>query len=236
MSDRVRGPPSGSGAARPTPPRQTLLAYADPNSFAALPTSPSASPPTASPPAAIDPASRATSQQQQPGDEGEGQVEGKGSPGSRQEYTQVTVEDDPVASPSAAAAAGSSAAAASSGGAPSSSSSSGIKRSPSSTLISDLGRGFNTYGEKMVAALRSKTDEGALVEDHILESINYDKDEDYVNEDFMEVREQQSSGGKRSGDKRIRLRAGASSDTYANSIASINPGLTPLFVVSVFCV
>lgn len=189
----MRGPPSGAGgAARPTPPRQTLLAYADPNSFAALPTSPSASPPTASasPPSAIDPASRATSQQQQqqqPGDEGEGegQAEGQGSPGSRQEYAQVTVEDESAAG-AAAGSAADSAAGADDGSAPASTG--GMKRSTSSALMAELGRGLNIYGEKMVAALRSKTDEAALVEDHILESINYDKDEDYVNEDFMEKR------------------------------------------------
>lgn len=48
-----------------------------------------------------------------------------------------------------------------------------------SKLLSDLSK-------NAMLALRGSVDDGPMVEDHVLETMDFDKDEDYVNEDFME--------------------------------------------------
>ena len=47
-------------------------------------------------------------------------------------------------------------------------------------------RELEKASDAAMAALRGQQDQGPLVEDHILETMDFDKDEDYVNEDFME--------------------------------------------------
>jgi chloride channel 7 len=67
------------------------------------------------------------------------------------------------------------------------------KGGASSTVASRAGAallsGLDSGSAAALAALRAKEDDtSTLVEDHILTSLDYDKDEDYVNEDFMEKR------------------------------------------------
>jgi len=63
------------------------------------------------------------------------------------------------------------------------------KSSSSSSGGGGLLHGLEVGSEKVLQVLRrGERSHGPLVEDHVLETMDFDKDEDYVNEDFMEKR------------------------------------------------
>ena len=182
MSDRVSAPAQGSARPRPS-----LIQYADPNSFAASPPpAPAASAASAANPHAhrrltsdIYPVADADGGLASPGPQREFSLSMSETPMEEEEEGELPVgdehehdhadehdhdADDHPPSPSGVAPSGA--------------------RRAGAVLMRELEEGT----EAAIAALRGKHDDGPLVEDHLLESIDYDKDEDYVNEDSMERR------------------------------------------------
>ncbi len=192
MSERVRASPLQTPPAKP---KSSLIAYADPRSFAHSDASPAAAADSAPAPvpaaaaqlpphrritsdifpvadADADPSSLPRSPQAAPTHDFALSAHHPTLREEREEEAEVELSSDEesAASPSR------------------------VIKGPSTAarigaaIAKELYKGMDKGSAAALAALREKDDDGSLVEDAILASLDYDKDEDYVNEDSMEKR------------------------------------------------